>query len=145
MWMTVLRDLAHFTKTTCQHYTFLIHTPWNVICSVYAPTTWYPHHIYTYIHTYIHTYIYIYNMILRSICEKYKPGNEGFCLEISPSRLQPLGDTSSKSPELPGLYFSHIDLKIMLYIIYVTIIFTDTICMQDCTCTIEAPGTRMCN
>ena len=82
-------------------------------------------------------------MILRSIWEKYKPGNEGFCLEISPEGRRPEGDISSKSPELPGLYFSHIDLKILLYIIYLTIIFTDAICMQDDAN--EASGSRMHN
>ena len=50
----------------------------------------------------------LYNMIFRYIGEKYKPSNEGFCLEISPEGRTPNGDISSKSPELPGLYFSHI-------------------------------------
>ena len=75
--------------------------------------------------------------------EKYKPGNKGFCLEISPEGRRPKGDISSKSPELPGLYFSHIFLKIMLcishdyiyrrhivslnFVVYVTIVY-DVIC-----------------
>ena len=69
----------------------------------------------------------IYNIILRYIWEKYKPGNEVFCLEISPSSLWSKGDISSESPELPGLYFPHVCRKIMLCIIYLTIIFPDAI------------------
>ena len=71
----------------------------------------------------------IYNMILRSIWKKYKPGNKGFCLEISFEGLRPFGDFSSKNPEWPGLHFFHIALKIKSYTIYLTLIFTEAICM----------------
>ena len=61
----------------------------------------------------------IYIMILKSLWEKYKPGNSGLLLEISPSGLRPSGDISKQKALLPGLYFSRTDLKIMLYIIHI--------------------------
>ena len=63
----------------------------------------------------------IHNMILRYIWGKYKPDNSGLLLEISPSGLRPSGDISEQKPSLPGLYFSHIYLTIMLYIIHIYI------------------------
>ena len=59
----------------------------------------------------------IYDMILRSIWEKYKPGNSGLLLKISPEGRRPESDISKQKPSLPGLYFFHINLKIMLYYI----------------------------